>query len=598
MVQLDKMFRIIANHLIKKYKLKKNGKVGICINSNNLGDVYFLLSAYHSGQKYENVDYVIFANKSNKNFIYFLDIFKNANVTFDVHFINVNLEFLFNNASKTIISRYKNLFEGYFCCRNKILFTRKSPDYIRKRLSRPKYSQLKCLDFFQKNKIEPGKAIFIIPLSGYNKSLPDIFWQISLSLFKNLGFTCIINSNKNKKFGDDVLYFMPKIYDIVPFANYCGYVFSIRSGLSEIIAAESTAHITILDVDPESLFKFYPFIDNQDGHIKIIKYNSINTTGFYILDKFINDICETNNKSLKASSLFYYSNKFISSKIKTPEYGSDIRKANVEIFSRPTPHRQINDFFTEVKYATILKGNIVYLFLFFSYPLNYKIHLALINIDINHIVNRQYFIANNPANFTINKSGNYKIFVKIYHPITLSSIFFDTQSFYMNIEIKDKLASCDSYSEYLQLIKDNGSNFIVFIASKDTPINQNLNHKLYLDEFGLTVDIKKSFRHSFIAIIENGKIIYEEINKDATIRHDYVGKNFTAHIVSEGYNVYSSPNCSASIKIWGKEYAVNTRGLNFVVWDAVKNLYVDSVAWDTFGDFSSCRMNENFRLDI
>ena len=45
----------------------------------------------------------------------------------------------------------------------------------------------------------------------------------------------------------------------------------------------------------------------------------------------------------------------------------------------------------------------------------------------------------------------------------------------------------------------------------------------------------------------------------------------------------------ASIKIDGKDYATNLRGLNFVVFDINENQLVDSVAFDTHFQGIPCR---------
>ena len=121
---------------------------------------------------------------------------------------------------------------------------------------------------------------------------------------------------------------------------------------------------------------------------------------------------------------------------------------------------------------------------------------------------------------------------------------------------------------------------MIFITVNDD-FYENLNEddKKALKQLGLQTAFEDSFRKAYIAVIENGTVIHEDIS-DRQLT--YSGKTRCG-------NTYSLTSASwliganAQININNTEYALNKRGFNIVVFDDELNMVLDSVVFDTAG---------------
>lgn len=121
-------------------------------------------------------------------------------------------------------------------------------------------------------------------------------------------------------------------------------------------------------------------------------------------------------------------------------------------------------------------------------------------------------------------------------------------------------------------------NDLIVIAVKDSFVKINQSIK---DEITAPLDKIKhiSSRNSYIAIIESGKVVFEDLS-DNKIEKKYIDyKGNQIEIVSAGFSV---GNC-ASIKINGVEFSNNFRGLNVVTLNEDQ---VSSQSIDGFDNFS------------
>jgi hypothetical protein len=102
----------------------------------------------------------------------------------------------------------------------------------------------------------------------------------------------------------------------------------------------------------------------------------------------------------------------------------------------------------------------------------------------------------------------------------------------------------------------------------------------YLSALGLRQSLMRQFQHPYLSVIDKGKVTYELLGTDNVVSLRYSG------ILADGtiYEIYSAPTPagSCSIRIEGFEYAVNYRGLNFVIYDNETGEIADSVAFDTW----------------
>lgn len=122
-----------------------------------------------------------------------------------------------------------------------------------------------------------------------------------------------------------------------------------------------------------------------------------------------------------------------------------------------------------------------------------------------------------------------------------------------------------NFESYLTRLKDLLSDKTVFIsASNEMSAGLSDGDKQLLRSFGIQTDFSDAYQRSFIAVIDNGVVTYEELS-DSKI--SYTGNTSRSgsiyYLLSSNYN--TGP--SSEIVINGKNYSRNGSGLNIVVYD-------------------------------
>lgn len=178
----------------------------------------------------------------------------------------------------------------------------------------------------------------------------------------------------------------------------------------------------------------------------------------------------------------------------------------------------------------------------------------------------------------------------------LSNYFHDSITGIAGIECENKIKLSDitDFEGYLKAI-DNQS-FIVFIAFRDEGVKgiQNNQNKL-LNDLGSRIDFteansensnRKYYRYSYYGYLRPGQEAVEEISEDKLEHNITLDNGSMVNIISAGKITNDS---QASVTIDGKEYAVNRRGMNIVVYDKETQKVVDSVCFDTYSDLACSR---------
>lgn len=140
----------------------------------------------------------------------------------------------------------------------------------------------------------------------------------------------------------------------------------------------------------------------------------------------------------------------------------------------------------------------------------------------------------------------------------------------------------DKLSEYFS---SSNENLVIFIAAKDeasTALNDET--IAFMRSLGLSFDLPTRFRHSYLAVIDGGKVIHENVSEYALNYSYKIGKT-KATVSSAGYDAGNY----ALIEIGKINYSYNTRGLNFVVYDKKEKNVIDSFYVDTYTNNSICR---------
>lgn len=147
------------------------------------------------------------------------------------------------------------------------------------------------------------------------------------------------------------------------------------------------------------------------------------------------------------------------------------------------------------------------------------------------------------------------------------------------------------FDAYLNMLMKEHKDKTIFIAASDD-MTGGLNETdiSILRQLGLQTDFSDAFQNSYIAVVENGEVLYESLSNR---RQEYAG---TCKKSGKTYNICSSgwkTSPMASVKLAGVEFAVNRRGLNIVVYDDDKGLVLDSVCFDTYAEkHTAIRNNE------
>lgn len=155
-----------------------------------------------------------------------------------------------------------------------------------------------------------------------------------------------------------------------------------------------------------------------------------------------------------------------------------------------------------------------------------------------------------------------------------------TKDYYAHIIKNCELPHILDINEYLDAIND--EHYTVFISAMyDASYGLTDDIKAKLKALGLQQDLSGKFRWSYAAVIspENGVSETLAEKEPAILFGSIRNKNTFYTVKSCGYFSGSS----SSIIIDGVEYCINSRGLNFVVYDNHLMKVVDKITFDTFG---------------
>lgn len=140
----------------------------------------------------------------------------------------------------------------------------------------------------------------------------------------------------------------------------------------------------------------------------------------------------------------------------------------------------------------------------------------------------------------------------------------------------ERVLSC-----FLSGLKDDS--IVAFIAVKDEASSgMTESARGALKDLGLQAEWNDSmFGESYLAVIDGGQLRYEQWSLDA-LEYQFEVNGETVDLRSAGYRVGNQ----ASVTINGRDYAVNERGLNIVVYDKKMEKVIDSVSFDTYADMT------------
>jgi hypothetical protein len=145
--------------------------------------------------------------------------------------------------------------------------------------------------------------------------------------------------------------------------------------------------------------------------------------------------------------------------------------------------------------------------------------------------------------------------------------------------LKKSFTPLTDIHRYLKMLKQLKRDYIIIIAVRDTPglaLNKTVAREIL--RLGFKVNLQNKHWHSYIGVVDAGKVIHEQISaEEEALSYKSTVGGFAVEITSKSLNVGNL----AAIKIDGKDYAVNKRGLNIVVIEKDTRKVVDTVCFDT-----------------
>ena len=151
-------------------------------------------------------------------------------------------------------------------------------------------------------------------------------------------------------------------------------------------------------------------------------------------------------------------------------------------------------------------------------------------------------------------------------------------------QMKNELYHITNILDYLKHLHN--TEYTIFISAKDEA-TQSITPEIMdlLAALGVRSDLQGKLRYCFLAVCNNGFSLYEALEQTRLIYSgnlpDGISFSLDSASLTKGNN--------SSIQIDGKEYSVNNRGLNFVVFDTQSGKVVDSVCFDTYSGLAASR---------
>lgn len=584
----DEEFDILAQRIINKCKLKKNNRVGLVRFGNNIGDSYYLVASITYAKKKTNKQYVLISDE--KNPVHTFVKWHNSNgADIDAFFLSEEDKQIFFRASKFVKAKYAGILDDFSLDYDDYIMLNLSMKHedVHHNLTRPKFPEFNKEKYIKELGVVPGKTVFVIPDSVWHGTLPLYFWTMAIGFFQMMGYKVIVNAPSNSKKYGDVTCFFPSLDEIVCFCDLCGILFTVRSGLSELLCTETKAKCYIFTMEGLwSIFEAYPFIDNSDKHITEIILPKDDKEDFF----WIKNATDT----LRQTRKFMRDNILLSNvKSAMPEMKKYANMLSFLYNPAKVPFVDVPYYrcesFCEVSYLFFESNGVLVLSLDVSPQMEYVVHVALKKANTRGYVTKcEYYNLLN-AKFDIDKDGDYIACVHIVHPQSKANSIFETERVHVSLSSGKKIIKCWDYLRYISLLKEYKKDLVILIVSRDAHTDPGETRKLELDEFAFKTDLQHTYRHSWLAVIDGGEVVQEMSSPNEEVRAVYSWNGNSAELTSAGFNVNGNDTTSVHIKINGKERAVNRRGLNIVVWDKSKNSILDSVCFDTFWNMKGYR---------
>lgn len=582
--------------LINELNLVENKRMAVYY-WDTVGDAYSLYAAIQYAEIKLQKEYIV---------LYWSDIhqeminwFSYDNYYIKSHKMSKNEIECFCRVDLEIRKKYKGYFISWMTGDDEFRdITRNVGSKFGEVLRSPRFPKQNILEKYSEY-IIPKKTILILPETNTISSPPAWFWNLAAQFYRYLDYSVVFNvPNEKSNIYDGACLFLP-LSETVEFADECGYVFGVRSGLFDVLRT-STAKMVIFSTKSYKPLNEVFNIPNEPKRIKTIYYEDfdpffkksiINEAENYYeqvnrgTKKLLFELCRTlsdesgiaNIKTAKAEKTYCvarYCNKYL--------YWAD--------------HTFISPF-VDVKYTNRISDDKLFFSVFDISPQEYRFDYEIRMND--RIIMSINDMKSNCLVCPLKQTGEYCVKVKITDLKNYNQEHFETERLFYSAPIPVSpynLAFCEDFYSYVIALERYSSQLIVLISSRDAHTffkkNKNTETLHIMRLLNLKTDFEETCRYSYIGVIDSGKVLKELLSENKTLTYrDRIDGNDIV-IESSGFNVNHSDKTPIKIEINGVNEAVDKRGLNFAVWDKLTNKLLDSVCFDTFLDGRAIRKDK------
>ena len=148
--------------------------------------------------------------------------------------------------------------------------------------------------------------------------------------------------------------------------------------------------------------------------------------------------------------------------------------------------------------------------------------------------------------------------------------------------ISGALLSEDYFMFFEKVLEMKRDDYLVIIAVKDI-IGDYVSDEMaaWMQSLGLEKNLQGYGWNAYIAVVDGGEVLYEELEETEDLPLLYTDKTATGHTISVVSKPFACGN-EVRIIIDDRDYAVNSRGINIIVYDRALNSVIDTAAVDTF----------------
>lgn len=580
--------------IIKQFGLVKNKRMAV-LYMVCLGDFYSLCSTAEQAARAANIEIILlcFSDLSSE----VLNLFEYDDCVVETNRISEDVYNVIKNGGIDEKKRFTDFFIFWDCGHDEFRnLTHNASDKFFHPVKRPVFPYVNISEKYSEY-INPQKTVLIIPEANTIQPFPLWFWNFSAWIFETMGLSVVFNVPLHRaKLYRGKSIFVP-IIETVPFANECGYVYGVRSGLFDLLSS-STAKMVLFSTKAYLPIDRVFGIEDSSGRIRTVFYE--NTDYFFEKTAPISYVKKAFEDSvLPIKKLLYELCKEQAEpldEIYTPEVLNAYKHLSWRNGYLAFPNKYLIDPFIDAKYSyRIANEKIIFSIANLTsekYRYDYKIFFNDKCVADYQDMHSNYLV------YPLEYSGEYYITATLTDLNSCNRECFETHRLIYAAPLpnsRDALALCCDFCSYVSALKFFSKDMIIFICSRDshtyfskTKDTAVLNS---LKILGIYADIEGTPRYSYIGIVDNSLTVYEELSKDQTIVHHYVSDDCDALIESSGYNATHTDKTSIKIEINGENMAVDSRGINFVVWDKKTKAVIDTVAFDTFDGNRALRRN-------